>query len=420
MEYDVASLQRLAESLKIVNVGNAVLEPGQELRPALAPDVTKLGVYEIQEGKLSLTWLTKDVRFDAPPADGSYFETDLTKAEILGGMPIPVVGSMGVPGSIHQLVGTVPILTDNKITVTLQVEWSLHANKVDAKGNDVPGDALAENKHYAAPAGTTVPAPVFALLPNFVEWTTDFNPSAGEKRWLKARVILRFGTAAYPAQPASSSEPPKWHELPPVKLTVLNLPFPTVVAFFTHRNFEPLGPLDRVPYDDGGAWIVVPERSALGTANLVLDEIGKLQKKLEPLRSMAAFVSVLIGGLGVLGAALGGQRNLHISVGNEFPNFDDIVVIQRPWHTNDTEAEDEFCAMIFIGAPGREISCYNHQYYDEDGGWFTLKTGLALHAVITDMWHKVPPVLPDQSLLTVKKEPPGTFAKILSSMKFTA
>jgi hypothetical protein len=407
------TLMQIAKSLQIVIPGSSQLAAGQKLAPTIVPDITQLGFDEVLQGDLSLTWLQKDIRFVNPTLEPDLTKTGLVMSDpkkptdtILGGMPIPVLGADGVPGSLNQLVGKIPLVSNTKIPVSATISWSLHEDSSGA-----PGAQLQENTDFVAPAGLAVPAPTFFVKPGVVELARGV-PLTPKKYWLKASVRLSVKGVSAPPLPTDPAI-----SLPDVPFFALPLPLPTILAMFTHADFEPLGPLFGAPKDEGATLIVVPESSPLGSAKGVTDAVATLQKALLPLTSLANFVGLFVPAVDVLATALAAQPHIVLQIADQLDNLNDITLIQRDAVTNDTEAEDELSSLIFIGPANRQVELNNARDQNDGEGRFTLKIGSSFHAVINDLHKKKPVAAPDPGLVTINKAPGGDFGEI-SSLHF--
>ncbi|HEX2079633.1 MAG TPA: hypothetical protein VHG08_18040, partial [Longimicrobium sp.] len=148
MPVPVEVLNDLAATLRISAAGAAQPVAGQPVTAGIVPPLDQLQVTDVLNGNLNLTWVTKDVRYNAATLEPSLLPADLNP-RILGGIPLGGVSPLpGVPGVLGQLAGTIPLSSAASIPVGLEVEWSVRHPS---------GAPLTPGTDFLAPAGLTSP-----------------------------------------------------------------------------------------------------------------------------------------------------------------------------------------------------------------------------------------------------------------------
>lgn len=408
MSVPVATLQALESGFSATRVGPEVVQPGQPVRVRLSPSALDVHVTDLLPGELSLTWITKSVRFKNHKIETAFNAspfnpTALDQAGVLeGGMPAraPIAGNIvgteglsGVPGQLAQLAGTVPIPVE--VPVKVGVSWTMH----DENGVEVaPGPTS-----FSAPQGTTHPDVSFVFPPKTVELTADISVPA--VRWsIRANVTLTVGGVQHP------------FALPDIPVVIPAIAIPTVVVFFRHSNFT--------AGTAGAAFIIVPDHSPLRDLAQLQAALNAVQSTLGLVTSVANLAAFLLG-LQELSNALAAQPHVQFRVtqDNTFNNFNSVILIERKWDF-DTQAEDELSSMIFIGIEGKRVECFNDRYTRRKEGVFILTTGPEQHALVRHLHAVNLAVEPAGAGFTLSVRPPGGwfdpdhFGDNLSSMRF--
>lgn len=409
MPVSPATLQALESAFTATRVGPELVQPGQPVRVRLSPSALDLHVTDLLPGELSLTWITKSVRFNdhrtEPALAASPFNlAALDQPGVLeGGMPAraPLAGNIvgteglsGVPGQLAQLAGTVPISVE--VPVDVHVEWAVH----DEAGATVASGPAT----FSAPQGTVGPDVSFVFAPQTVELTAD-TPTPTVRLFIRARVTLSAGATQHPPFP-----------LPDIPVVIPAIAIPTVVVFFVNSNFAGSG---------GAAFIVVPDNSQLKNLEQLQTVLNTLQSTLAPLTSIARLAAFLLG-IQELSNALSAQPHVQFRVTRDyrFNRFDKVRLIERDW-AFDTQAEDSLSSMIFIGPRLKVVECFNARNTNDDEGHFTLTIGPELHALVRHMHAVNLSVEPAGAIFTLMRNPPGGlfnpdhFGDNLSSMRFS-
>lgn len=376
--------------------GSATPKPGgQSFVTDVLPRPGQLEVAEVLNGAIDLTWITKDIRFS-----GDSLETELTPAvldtSIIGGMPIPVLGTTGVPGLLGQLGGTLPLLNQTKVSVKFDVSW----RALDERGSELP------SSEWSAPGGLEGPKIAIAFAPEIIELTSSVVAPSPTIRKLRATVKLTV-----------AGVPPVERDLPDVPVPVLPLPIPKVVAAFLHTNFQP-----RSGDDDGGVFVMVPSDSPLKNAAQLNSTLSSLQTAVGNLAAFAKFAGFLLG-LNDLLNAVAAQPYFAMAATNVIEDLNDITIIQNSWYENDIELEDELSSMIFIGPATARLEIFCETEFDDENGHGILSLPDSCAVVVRSLHHDVPPTQPPDLWQTVKVPDhsivdPDGFGDWTSSLRF--
>jgi hypothetical protein len=395
-------LQNLASTFSAVRSGPQEVLPGQPVVVKLVPSsAADLRVTDLLQGALSLTWISKDVRFEdhtiEPAMTADPFDPATIDTLLEGGMParVPLVGGVGgfenlpgTPGQIAQLAGSFPVAVE--VPIHLSVVWEV----LDADAATV----LAEGSStFTAPMGTTSPEVAFLFAPQTIELTNTLSIPV-TRRFIRATVTLTAGSTTHS------------FALPNIPVDVPAIPIPTVIVFFRHINFAAVS-----GDDDGAAFIVVPHNSPLKSAAELQDTLNTLESTLSSLRSVAELAAFLLG-LSELTSALSAQPHVQFRVtnaSNNFDNFNSVTLISG--FLNDIEAEDEMSSLIFIGPTRRQVRCFRDR--NRQGSRFLLTIGSALHVIVRSLHSKSPISEPDPALIEVSATQ-RSFGNELSSLSF--
>lgn len=402
-------LQALSSAFSAVRMGPEVVKPGQPIQCRVLGADSVLTATDIISADFGLAWITKDVRFNTFTTEPALSALPLAPANIdavlAGEMPvrIPIVGNVvgtqtlpGVPGTLNQLAGSLPIPV--AVPVKVEVSWTV----LDADGVTPLAQGPAT---FSAPGGMTSSNLVLAFAPQIVELTNSV-PVPVVRRFVRASVKLTVGATVHS------------FDLPSIPLLVAAVAIPTVAVFFLHANFA-----SSSGDDEGAALIVVPSNSPLRSLEQLQGTLDALDSTLSSLTAIADLAAFLLG-VGELSAALAAQPHVQFRVADEIDDLNDITLISRAWYKNDTEAEDELSSMILVGPPRKTLQCFNDRDQDDGEGQFDLTVGDKLHALIRNFDGAAPVSGPDGSEITIVKAPPGGwfnpdgFNDELSSIRF--
>ena len=364
-------LEALLGTITAVRDGPQEVSPGQPVRVHLVPASIDLQVPALMKGDLSLTFLTKSVRFvdalgvppvapgtDDPPDLASYL-SDATK--VVGGQPIakvdvplegpPLKGGAlpvsvatanpadlgtlpsleesaptkdnalsGIPGLLGQLVGSIPVPV--MAPVQLNVKWKVTRD----------GAPVASSTDTWELLGSPGPDVQFVFAQVFAE-LTNAGPSLAHFEII-ATVSLTVGTDATPEL-----------DLPPVPVDVPAIGIPSIAALFNTTQFGGANPgLD----DDKAVMLLVPNNSPLTSTRNAQDAMNALNDAIAALSSAvnavvaspltaattAAELALLLAGLGRLGSAVqayvGGEAKwpLQIVTGDQNDGVGDLSDVE--------------------------------------------------------------------------------------------
>ena len=363
------ALTTLAQSFSIQVVPNSavsstfqamLLSPNLSRGPLQVSDVET--ATQLVQSAISLSWLTKNVRFVDP---------DITHLNVLGGMPINDLLAInvanvtngapappGVPGLLGAIQGTVQIPMDVTQSVSLNVQIAARWTIKDEQGNAVGSQDLNwrvtnpnnGNVDQQGTGGTITIAPNLALeILNmafnvlFVEATqfdgTSF-PAPIAKRSLSASIQLTAG-------PASSG----WVDLPPVELSLAVVPVPTILILLENASFT----------DPGVGLIMVPATSPLDSTTIT-NALNALNNVLSPLQATLSILGFVVGEI-ASGATIQNVLGLAQNARLTFQKTDGISDLSNiEWKSHwwgDEDAEDNISSLIMIGPPRRQAQCFN-------------------------------------------------------------
>ncbi len=389
-----SALMALAQSFRIVlesddpmsrQFSARLLSPGDEQKLIVNDLVTAV---ELVSAPVSLTWLTKDVRFET---------AGILDATILGGMPINGLLALnvdnvtdgaldppGVPGVLGGLSGTLPIpiqtTTEIARTVEIDVQWELTTaagEVVDAVTWTVGGLAGVGGLVRPLPGAAREPV---QLLVDLVLAELTSTPALPQRLTLTASVRLEAAGVTTPFIP-----------LPSLPLVIPVIPVPTIAVFTRHKNFE------------GTKLVLVPGNSPLD-ASTVNAAVTALNTTLEPLRDTLALAALFLEHAALL-ADLLSSGTIHFRKSNQLGNLNDLDLESHL--VNDIEAEDELSSMLLLGVPTRQLECFNARNFGTAEGQLTLGVGAGLIAVVRDL-HSAAPVSEPAGLVSVPFAPGGS------------
>jgi len=387
-------LTQAASLLSIAGVP-ATAQPGQLISTSLVPPLSLLHFTDIVQQDVSLDFIAKDVVFSNTNFNSPTFVEDASIAKILPLFNLtsvpPTVDTSGTPGLIGKLTGTFPVAVPSDIAPTIAVVWKIQ----DDANND-----LVEGSDFLAPNGLTSPTLDIVFLPAFTLF--DGSASSTVKRTIIASVMLTADTVTVN------------RDVGPVVVTIPAVPFPKVLALTRDTNFG------------GPALIMVPGSSAISTVEHVRTLLQPVRNVISALTTVARFAEMLLG-IDTLASILD-ETNIAFSKADGVSNLNDIDL--ESGFLNDTEAEDELSAFVYLAPPTpREstenaVEMFNDRGFRTDEGKFTVTTGTSFVALCKNLHSATPSVTPDSATLTVNNPPsggilgPDTFGDELSSIRF--
>jgi len=397
-------------------------------------------VTEIHQSPITLSWLTKDVRFtDASvlnsatvggmPVSSFIMPTGGVTPPNLTGATFGPVSPPGVPGVLGSLTGTVPIPVEiartaspQELLVRVTVRWRIR----DENGNIVPNVSwtLADGT-----IGTT--GEVIQHLPNnysdlTVIPTTDlaglimltfpvlFVELLGLPRPLARRTI----EAAVRLDVMSLGVATDWVELPAVTIDLPVIGIPTVLLLTSDSMFG------------GEVLVVVPNGSPLDSVGAVTTAVTNLVSVLTPLMgaipTLGLFLTTFVPGSPVMIAL--SNPNLKFRRAESIPFLRDVV-----WRHGignvifNFNGEDSMDSLAFIGPPNRRVECFNDREFRVNEGQMDVSIGPELVVTIDALGSAAPPSNP-AGRVSVPRPPGGarwflrgieTFGDELSSLRFS-
>jgi len=199
-----------------------------------------------------------------------------------------------------------------------------------------------------------------------------------------------------------------------VRVLIPAIPFPKVLALTLDTEFR------------GAALILVQDRSGVNAIDHLRTLLEPVRNILSTLTGIVRFANMLVGIdtlTGILDAA-----NIEFRRGDQFDNLNDITLIQRSWYENDTEAEDELSAFVYLAPPApprsqeNGVRMFNARSESDSEGQITVTTGPSFVALCRTLHSKRPQVMPSDATLTVDHDPSGwwvsDFGDELSSIQF--
>jgi hypothetical protein len=391
-------LAQMGALLTIVGVPGTA-NAGQQLNIGLQPALQPLTFTDIVLENLSLDFIAKQVVFTNKDFTQPGFVDDPAITKILplfnlAAVP-PSLDPSGVPGLIGKLKGQLPVPVPTTEVPGISVTWEIQ---------DGNGNTLSEGTDFLAPGGLTNVNLDIAFLPAFTGFDGTIPPPS--ERNIIAHVVLTAGTASFS------------RDVGPVKVLIPTIPFPKVLALTLHTNFL------------GAALIMVPDVSAIQDINHIKSLLQPVRNAISTLTSIARFAEMLLGIDTLVGILE--STNKAFSKDNPVNNLNDIDLITRPWYQNDTEAEDELSAFVYISPPpsprgtDNQVEMCNARSLGTSEGKFTVSTGLSFVALCGNLHTSTPSVIPTNAVLTVNNAPGGwrwahnitIFGDELSSIRF--
>jgi hypothetical protein len=400
-----------------------LVPPGIRPKGPLEIDVTET-VSQLTDANVDIGFLTKGVRFESFPADGD--PETLVGGTVIGGGPIadPEVlagtfGSLvdpftegdvtkpGVPGLLGRVTGSFQLPMDVTTTSTLAVDVQVQWHVRDEDGNPIADVSWSDGTQ----SGTGDP-PVLAgnealadlaltFSAAFVELTSAPEPTA--QRSVSASIRLSAGSTST-----------GWVDLPPVTVLIAAIPVPTALVLFQDGNFAD----NKLLVVPATSPIVDPARDTLKTA---LDAVNDA---LNALGGAVGLASFFVGNLQTVKDALDAGGNFHFRKTDSIGNLNSIDL--EGGLLNDTEAEDEFSSLVFVGPPRRQVQAFNARNFSDSEGQMNVTIGPEL-LVLAGQLHSNSPASDPPGRISVPKAPTGsrpvlhsitTFGDELSSLRF--
>lgn len=367
--------------------------PGQTVHATLGPPLTAIEYIEIQPSDLELDFIAKQVVFSNTAFSSPGWVEDPAIAKILPMFNLtsvpPSVDGSGVPGLVGKLKGEFPIAVPIQAAPQLTVGWEIE---------DDDGNLLAEGSDYLAPGGLNGPSLDVVFLPAFSLFDGSVPPPAG--RSIFATVTLTAGDETWTGR------------IGPARVVLPTIPFPKVLALTLHTEFQ------------GAALIMVPDVSAINGIDHIRTLLQPVRDAISTLTTVARLAEMLVG-INTLSSILN-ATNIVFTKANPVNNLNDITLIQRAWYENDTEAEDELSAFVFIGPPRSAVEMCNARSLGTSEGKLTVTTGAEFVALCRTLHSAAPSVTPAGASLTVNNAPAGgalwwattSFGDELSSINF--
>ncbi|MFC7266912.1 hypothetical protein [Streptomyces lutosisoli] len=394
---------KVLESL--ANTLQAVVRPrpgGTLVDAVIDPLPGQIDITEILHGAVDMTFITKDVRFTSfkpeDPLTTAALGTAISGGQPLTGTPV----ATGVNGLLGQLTGTIPMLSQTKVPVQLEVVWSVQ----DENGNQLASDQWDISKGVPFQDGSTPKIKgtevAIAFRPAVDELTTTNPVPAPVRRQLVATVKLK-------ALDLEFSRP-----LPPVPVLIPALLVPKLLAAFRHAEFQP-----KSGDDDGFVFLMVPGNSPLRSVDQLKTTLATLQETVTTLKSFADFAAFLLR-LDSLVSGVTASPYFSFAAQDGVPVLNDITVIQNDLLTNDIELEDEISSMIFIGPPNKVVHWFCEDDFDTEDGDLTVKIGPQLFTLVRSFGGASPASDPT-GMVNVPHPPDNsdhTFNDFMSSVRF--
>ncbi|HEV7764873.1 MAG TPA: hypothetical protein VGQ76_07735 [Thermoanaerobaculia bacterium] len=389
-------LAQAASALSITGVPTTA-QPGQLVAAALIPPLGPLQFTDFVNTPIGLDLIAKDVVFSNADITSPTFVEDpaLRKIKPLFNFLTvpPTTDPSGVGGLIGKIQGTIPLPVSVEAIPSLTVTWRVQ----DDAGND-----LVEGTDFLAPSGLTSTTLQVVFLPAFAIFDGSVPPPT-------VRQILADVTVTAGPETAAVT-------VGPVPVSIPTIPFPRVLALTLYTNFN------------GAALVMVPGSSAITTVNQVKSLLQPVRNVISTLTTIARFAEMLLG-IDTLAHVLDAS-NIAFSRADRVNNLNNIDLITRGFFQNDTEAEDELSAFVYLSPPppprssANAVEMCNDRDLDTGEGKFTVTTSTSFVALCSNLHFATPTVAPSSATLTVNNAPPGgwfnpdTFGDELSSIRF--
>lgn len=393
--------QQLTDLAGLLSIAGApgFVQPGQSIVATLVPPLSPLSYTEVVEHPINLELILKQVVFTDTNFNAAGWVEDAEITKILpmfnlASSPLPTQDTSGVPGLVGRLKGNFPVAIPTEAVPEMSVEWIV---------TDDAGNPLVEGSDFLAPNGLANPSLDIVFLPAFERFDGAVPGTTGRK--ITARVTLTAGGSSVP------------RDVGPVRVLIPVIPFPKVLALTLDSEFR------------GAALIMVPSGSGVNSIDHLRTLLDTVRNAIAPVTSVARFAEMLTG-INTLGGILNAS-NIQFRRANQINNLNDITLIQRAWYENDTEAEDELSAFVYISPPppprnvtDNVVEICNARNLGSGEGRFTVATGTSFVALCRSLHTASPTVTPADAAVSVTNTPPGgwfnpsDFGDALSSIRF--
>lgn len=307
------------------------------------------------------------------------------------------VNQVGTPGFIGNIKGTIPFLETVTETTELPLSLQVRVRICDADDNVIPTTGLS----WSEPEGTSGTGGEFSfLIPNFSEChevnldlvpifrelTTGNAAFTGNTPSIETINLLtsNFGKIKISLRIVSTTTilaSSDWVDLPELPLPIPQISMPTVAMFFQHPDF------------DGIALAIAPSTSIISVPDDILALLNNLIDVMQIVDGSFPPSFLLPDYVVSIRDAIR-DSNIVLRIGDEIPKLDSIHLRTEDFAgidflAEDTDADNEFSSMLFIGGPFRQLQCYNAKFFNvPDEGQFNINlgnTGTDLAVQIPDM-----------------------------------
>lgn len=437
-----AQLKVIQDNLKVV-LGEPG-QPGDAVTAKLTSIPEQLQLSDVIGSPLKLVWVTREVMikptdelpvpWPLPLAAAAAGASALPDVEglILSPKPLAVGDRLempsGVPGVIGQLAGEIPTAVSLSLPVNVTVKW---------KATDKDGGTLSGEQVF--PSGD-VPGPeaAFLLAPPLLAWSE--TPPEPVIRRIVASVTL---TVEVPVPGGTTPQDGAKPDVKPVvqqfevaaQVPVPALPVPTILAMFTHNEFD-LSNHGGVP---GGVAVFVPHGQPFADVGSIVNALGplagtlgKLAGKLPSLPEVGdtAFAASSLNRLvGLLNAASDttGVYSVVRPTGGE-------PLLHKVKFPDGTDCGDEFGSLMLVGPQSTWVSFYVDEEHKTGEGVFdisfapvpgdlpepppSLFEARTIVAVVNNLHAEQPSRRPEEALRVRVPSVHKTFGDELSSFRF--
>jgi len=280
----------------------------------------------------------------------------------------------GVPGMLGQVGGSIPVLMN--LPLTLTVTWKVqYGSQLPTPEGDAPDFEfvdLVEGTDFLAPNGLVGTALDLIFAPRFKEYDgTDTSTTI----FVSAIVTLHAGPESVTVAPSTYSLVSQLR----LPVTLLDAGIPRVAAMFRHTNFA-----TQSGGDSGFVFVMVPGGYGFQTFNELAPLLTHLQTTLGNLGSLVHIAGFLTG-LGDLLAAVPAQPDIQFRAADKVDDLEDIV-FEEGGITDlgiDYDADDEISSIIFLGINGRVFDLFGDSGCQAGHHEIVLTTG-------SEMWAALP------------------------------
>lgn len=415
-----APVMDLLNSLDIVGIPTRI-EPGQKFTATLTPSLTGFDAFAVAKTlatidvsmvleEVSITTLLNNVEIKSDPLSSTTnvdnigvvskaveftsMDPAIKPLDVIGPLPYldvsttPATLSNAVQGYHSNIAGK---LTTDVASAVAKISGELETTiakiagtvkgainapalvpKIDYKVvwtvKNARGNVLAPGVDYSeSPEQLLEGAPVsvvFAFFPEFVEATRGDPPVS--QRFISCDVTVVINQGETDEQKETRTIGPKSIDLPAI-------PIPVVAVLTEHPNFQ------------GAALIAVPDTSPFADLSEIDSVLQKAIAALNTVGSVTATFAPTLNGLNTVKAALSLSQKRFWRA-SQLDSLGDIcfatTTVVVSWCNKD--AWRMFSALALLGPPGKTLSCHNLNNQWVHHGVFTLATGTACVAVISD------------------------------------